>query len=157
MNFILQLENSGFVTWVREGGSLWGYPAVLFLHTIGLATVAGLSTGITLRVLGFAPKVPLASLTRLFPVIWAAFGVTAASGITLLLTDATTKLSSPVFYVKMLFVIAALINVHLLRTRLFGDPRVDTNPLSTSAKALAFTSLVLWIGATTAGRLIAYL
>ena len=157
MEFIKQLEQSGFVTWVREGGSLWGYPAVLFLHTIGLATVAGVNAGINLRILGFAPKVPLSPLRKLFPLIWTAFGATALSGTILLLTDATAKLSSPVFYIKMLFIAAALTNLHLLKKHVFLDPLVDTKPLSMKAKTLAVTSLVLWIGATTTGRLMAYL
>ena len=157
MDFIKQLEQSGFVTWVREGGSLWGYPAVLFLHTIGLGTVAGVNAGIDLRILGFAPKVPLSPLAKLFPLIWAAFGATAVSGTILLLTDATAKLSSPVFYVKMAFIALALINLQQLKTRVLLDPHVDTRPVSTHARILALTSLVLWIAATTAGRLMAYL
>ena len=155
MDFIKQLEQSGFVTWVREGGSLWGYPAVLFLHTIGLATVAGVRASINLRILGFAPKIPLSPMARLFPFIWAAFGVTAVSGTILLLTDATAKLSSPVFYIKMLFIALALANLQLLKKRVFLDPLVDTKPLSANARLLSVTSLILWIGATTTGRFMA--
>ena len=157
MDFIKQLEQSGFVTWVREGGSLWGYPAVLFLHTIGLATVAGVSAGINLRILGFAPKLPLSPMAKLFPLIWAAFGVTAVSGTILLLTDATAKLSSPVFYVKMLFIAFALTNLQLLKTRVFLDPLVDAQRPSVNARILSVASLIFWIGATTTGRLMAYL
>lgn len=143
--------------WVRESGSLFGYPAILFLHTIGLATVAGLNGAIDLRLLGIAPRVPLSSLTRFFPFIWIAFGVTAASGVTLLIADAETKLQSGVFYVKMVFVILALINLYLLRKQVFSDPMMDTQPLSGQAKFLALSSLVFWVGATTAGRLMAYI
>ena len=46
MDFIIQLQHSAVMDWVRESGSLLGYPAILFLHTIGLATVAGLSGAI---------------------------------------------------------------------------------------------------------------
>jgi hypothetical protein len=157
MDFIIQLQQSSVMAWFRESGSLWGYPAVLFLHTIGLATVAGVNGAIDLRILGIAPKIPLASLTRFFPLIWTAFGVTAASGTTLLIADAQTKLASPVFYVKMAFVALALVTLHLLKTRVFRDPLIDTQPVSFQAKMLSMASLVLWVAATTAGRLMAYI
>src|SRR5262245_6319051 len=80
MDFILRLQHTAAMDWFRESGSLWGYPAVLFLHTLGLGTVAGLSGAINLRLLGVAPRIPLATLTRFFKVIWIGFGVTAASG-----------------------------------------------------------------------------
>jgi hypothetical protein len=62
-----------------------------------------------------------------------------------------------VFWVKMVFIILALVNLRLLRKRVFDDPDLDMRPLGSQARLLAATSLVLWIGATTAGRLMAYL
>lgn len=52
MDFLLRLEQSGFATWVREGGTIWSYPFILFMHTLGLATLAGVNGGIDLRILG---------------------------------------------------------------------------------------------------------
>ena len=43
-----------------------------------------------------------------------------------------------------------------LATRVFSDPDVDTRPFSSNAKMLAVMSLVCWLGAITAGRLLAY-
>lgn len=157
MEFISQLQHSAVMDWVRESGSLLGYPAILFLHTLGLAIVAGLNGAIDLRLLGVASRVPLASLTRFFPFIWAAFVVTAISGVTLLIADAETKLRSPVFYIKLLFIILALVNLQLLKKRVFANPDVDRLPVTSLAKILALTSLLLWVGATTAGRLMAYI
>ena len=157
MDFILQLQHSALMDWVRESGSLLGYPTILFLHTLGLATVAGLNGAIDLRLLGVASKVPLSSLTRFFPFIWMAFGLTALTGVILLIADAEAKLASPVFYVKMVFIVLALINLHLLKRRIFADPNVDTHPLHSQATLLASSSLLFWVGATTAGRLMAYL
>ena len=157
MDFLLRLEQSGFATWVREGGSIWSYPTILFAHTLGLATLAGVNAGIDLRILGFAPHMPLAPLKRLFPVMWAAFVVTAASGTALLIADATTKLASPVFYVKMVFVALALLNLQMLKSQVFRSSLATDSPLAANAKLLAATSLLLWIAATTAGRLMAYI
>jgi uncharacterized membrane protein len=143
--------------WVREGGSILGYPLVLFLHTLGLGTIAGLNGVIDLRILGLAPQLRLAPMVRLFPIIWLAFAVTALSGTTLLLAAASTKLVSPVFYVKMVFVALALVNLQLLKTRVLTRTGVDTGPLASGARVLAVTSLALWCAATMAGRLMAYL
>jgi hypothetical protein len=156
MDFLLWLEQSEFATWVREGGSLLGYPFILFMHTLGLGTLAGVSGSIDLRILGFAPNLPLAPMKRLFPLMWTAFAVTALSGTALLIADATTKLASPIFYVKMVFVALAIANVQLLKAQVFRDG-VDDRALPANARLLAATSLLLWIAATTAGRLMAYL
>jgi hypothetical protein len=150
------LQNTAFARWIGESGSLLGYPTILFLHTIGLATLAGLNASINLRILGIAPGLPLAPLVRFYPTMWIAFGVTTASGLALLIADATTKLAQPVFYAKLLFVALAVINLQMLRTRVLADPAVDTRPPSGNAKALAATSFLFLLAATVAGRLIAY-
>ena len=75
--------------------------------------------------------------------------MTAVSGVTLLIADAETKLGSGVFYVKLVFVVLALINLHLLKKRVFTAPGLDTNPMSRQAQMLALSSLVFWVAATT--------
>ena len=157
MDFIFRLQHTAVMDWFRESGSLTGYPAVLFLHTIGLGTVAGMSAVINLRLLGVAPRIPLAPLSQFFGIIWAGFWVSAFSGTILLIADAEQKLRSPVFWVKMVFIALALINLRLLRKRVFADPQLDAQPLSSQAKVLAVTSLIFWVAATTAGRLMAYI
>jgi hypothetical protein len=157
MDFLQWVEQTGLATWVRESSSLWAYPTILFLHTIGLATVVGLNAAIDIRILGFAPEVPLSPMARFFPIMHAGFAVNALSGTALLIADASTKLANPVFYVKLVFIALALINLRLLRKQVFEDPLVDKRPLISNAKILAFTSLIFWIGATTAGRLMAYI
>jgi hypothetical protein len=122
-----------------------------------MATVVGVNAGIDLRILGFAPELPLAPMMRLFPVMWFAFAINAVSGTGLLIADATTKLTNPVFYVKIVFIALALINLRLVKTRVVCDPLIDKNPMSVNAKILAVTSLIFWLGAITAGRLMAYL
>jgi hypothetical protein len=43
---------------VRESRSIWAYPTILTLHTVGLALLAGLSIAVDLRMLGVARRVP---------------------------------------------------------------------------------------------------
>jgi hypothetical protein len=157
MEFLTQLEQSGFATWVREGGTIWSYPLILFLHTLGLATLAGISGSIDLRILGVASTIPVAPLRRYYPMLWTAFAITAISGSALLIADMAARLSSPIFWIKLLFVGLALANMQLIKVQVLDIPRVDERPLPGRARVLALTSLLFWIGATTAGRLMAYL
>lgn len=156
MQFLLWLENSALGSWVRESSSLWAYPAILFAHTVGLGFLVGLNTAIDLRLLGFAERIPIAPMEQFFPVMWLGFWVNAVSGTLLLIADASTKLTNPVFYIKMAFVTLAVVNMVLIRRRVFRDPELPTLPLAISVKALAVTSLFFWMGAITAGRLMAY-
>ena len=41
MDFLASLENMQFSIWVRESGSLWAFPMILFMHTLGMSIVAG--------------------------------------------------------------------------------------------------------------------
>jgi len=157
MAFAQALQETAIARWIGESGSLWGYPTILFLHTLGLATLAGLNTGINLRILGIAPALPMSPLVRFFPIMWAAFAVAAISGTLLLIADATTKLAQVVFWVKLLLVALAVVNMQMIRSRVFSDPLVDQRALGSNARLLAITSTLLWVAATIAGRLIAYI
>ena len=157
MEFLQSLQQSAFSKWVSESGSLLGYPTILFLHTMGLGLVAGLSGAVNLRLLGFAPGVPVAPLARLFPAMWLGFAVSAASGLALLVADPVTKLSQVIFYVKVLFVALAVVNMQMLWTRVFRQPAAAPAPLPAGARTLAMTSMFFWLAATVSGRLIAYI
>jgi hypothetical protein len=156
MDFLHWIEETGFSTWVRESPSILAFPSILLLHTVSMACVVGISAGINVRILGFAPALRLAPLEKFFPIIWVGVGVSAVTGTILVMQDASTKLINPDFYVKMVFIAVALVNLRLLRVRVFRDPFIDTRPFSTNAKVLAVTSLLCWLGAIITGRLLAY-
>jgi energy-coupling factor transporter transmembrane protein EcfT len=151
MDFLASIEQSGFCTWVRESNSLLAYPSVLFLHTVGIGFVAGISMMIDLRLLGFAPEVPLSGLRKALPYMWGGFWLNLATGLILFGLDATTKSISPVFYTKLIFIGIAL-GICRSQRGLFEDGKA----LASNARTLAFVSLVCWMGAVTAGRLLAY-
>ena len=158
MTILLSLEHSAFGTWVREAPTIWAYATILFLHTVGLGFVVGANVAIDLRILGVARDMPLAPMRKLFPWMWAGFIVNALSGVALLVADATTKLGNPVFLVKMGFITLGVVNMAWSKRKLFDSPEeLARVPLSAHAKRVAIVSLVLWIGATTAGRLMGYL
>ena len=151
MGLLNSIEQLSFLAWVRESGSIWGYPSILFLHTVGMAIVAGLNGAIDLRLLGFASQTPIQPLDRLYPVMWSGFWLSAASGTILLLADASTKLTNPDFFVKMGLVAVAMVIAAKLRSGV-----VRTSAASSNGKLLAGISLFCWVGVVTAGRLLAY-
>ena len=122
-----------------------------------MALVAGLSCALDIRMMGFGAGIPLAPLEKVYPIAWLGFSINLLSGTLLLIADASTKMTSPVFYVKMFFVIAAVVILQIQRKKIFRNPMVDQEPLSRAAKYMAYASLICWIGAVTAGRLMAYL
>jgi hypothetical protein len=149
-------EELSFSKWVISSGSIWGYATIIFLHSVGMALVAGINGAIDLRLLGFAPQTPVKPLERLYPLMWGGFALNAVTGTILLMGDACTKIPNPDFYVKMVFVFAGVIVLKIMRKKVFGDPNLDTGPMPSSAKSLAWISLFCWIAAITAGRLLAY-
>lgn len=154
-DWLATIEQTGFATWVREAPTLWAYPTVLFLHTVGLGFLVGLNVTIDLRLLGVAGALPIAPMRRWFPVMWAGFWVNAASGLALLAADATTKLLNPVFGIKMLLVCAGVANMWFFKRPLVD--RIARGQVVTHGRLAAVVSLLIWVGATTAGRLMGYL
>jgi hypothetical protein len=149
------LENSGFGIWVRESPSVWAYPAVLTLHTIGLGVLVGGNAVIDLRLLGWGKAIPLAPLERLFPVMWAGFWVNAISGIALFVADATTKGTTWVFMTKLGIIVVGVALLIALRRTVYrrGEAGAVETPTS---RALAAASLALWFLAIVTGRYMAY-
>jgi hypothetical protein len=155
MDFLLRIEESGFCQWVREADSLFAFPGILLLHTIGMGLVVGINTTFDLRILGFAPAVRLRAFQKFFPVMWIGFWINAITGTILLAVNATKLTHNPDFYVKLAFIALAVINVQMLKKQVFNSPAEEALP-TTRVRILAITSMFFWIGAITAGRLLAY-
>lgn len=143
-------ETSAFLTWLRESSSIWAYPSVFFVHTLGLIFTAGASIVICARLLGAAPSLPVAPLARLFRPIWIGVWLTAVSGVVMVAADLEAKLGNRLFPPKMLLVAAAVAFMVVLRRR------VEEGSTSASTRGLALASLFCWIGAVAAGRFMAY-
>ncbi|NOT27779.1 MAG: hypothetical protein HOP16_16960 [Acidobacteria bacterium] len=142
------LEQSGLAIWIRESGVLYGYPLILFLHTLGLSTLVGLNWAIDLRLLGVGSRIPLAPLKKLFTLMWAGFALNFLTGSLLFIADATKHASNPAFTVKLLAVATAGVILATIQRRVFDGGRSGT--------VLAATSIACWLVALSAGRLMAY-
>ena len=156
MEFLKWMEDLRFSAWVRESPSPFAFATVLLLHTIGMALCVGVNAGINFRILGFAPGIPLAPMKKFFPIFWLGFITNAITGTILVMQDATSKLRNPDFYVKMVFIVLALVILRMTQKEVFGDPHLDQAPFSSNQKVLAILSLFFWLGAITSGRLLAY-
>ena len=156
MPLLLRIEQSGICQWIRSTDSIFGYYGILTVHAIGMGIAVGINACIDLRILGFAPALPLAPMEKFLPLLWLGFWMNAISGTILLATDATHKLVNPDFYVKMTFIALALGTLQLLKFHAFRAPPVDTRSMSTKTRTLAVVSLACWLGAIIAGRLLAY-
>jgi hypothetical protein len=93
------------------------------------------------------------SLLRL---MWTGFWINAVTGSILLVSDASTKLANPAFAVKMVLIALAMIDVFLIKRFVFSTAAPEPQRARSLVKMLAIVSLVLWTGAITAGRLMAY-
>ena len=154
------IEATALSTWLRESASLWVFPFVLILHTVGLAFVVGANVVVDLRLLGWVPAVPLASLRRYVWVMWAGFWVNAVSGVLLLIAYPAKALTNPLFYAKLTLIVVALFAARRIWTALgetvhTGTPAVVVG-VPAHLRALAAVSLAAWAAAIPAGRLLAY-
>src|SRR5262249_28206781 len=152
---LASLDQSAFSRWLLSSNSIWAYPTVLTLHIFGMMVLVGAALIVDLRLLGFGRGIPLASLERLFRVMWGAFWLNLITGTMLFIADATKRATQPLFLVKLLLVALGIATIVLIRRRVFGGTK-EPLVISVAAKRLALTSLLVWCTAITAGRLLAY-
>ncbi len=157
MEFYTWLQDTAFAHWVASSPSLLAYPTILTLHTVGMSIVVGTCVVLDLRLLGVGGDVPLQALRRAPRLVWTGFLVNAMTGLALFTTDAEHKVVQTVFYVKLVLIAVALATYGRIRSLVFAEESSAVHAASTEVKTLAVVSLILWTGATVAGRLMAYL
>ena len=156
MEMLTALQASPLSTWVREASTIWAYPTILTLHTIGLGVLVGVNAAVDLRVLGFGARIPLEPMKKFFPAMWAGFWVNAVTGFLLFGADPIEKGTTVLFMVKLGLVVAGVALLVALRRTLYGNAAGGPVLVSGPAKAIAAASLCVWVTATAAGRMMAY-
>ncbi len=154
--FFGAIESSALSTWIRESDSVFAFYFILCVHTLGLSLIVGANTIVDLRLLGVAPNLPLKPMKPLFSIMWAGFAINAISGVFLLIAYPTKAFTNPMFYFKLSFIAIALIVMQRIKNHVFGDASLSEADMIARGKNLARVSLVLWLAAITAGRLLAY-
>ena len=150
------IEETGLSIWIRESDSVFSFWFILSVHAIGMGLLVGASVLIGLRILGLAPDLPLAPLKRFYRFIWVGFWIQVVSGILLLTGYPTKSLTNPVFYVKLTLIGLAMASMQMLWNRVFADSSLSEAAMVAKGRVFAVSSLIFWVGAITAGRLLAY-
>jgi hypothetical protein len=168
-HLLLLLEESRLSAAIA--GSTFMYPGILTAHGIGMSFVVGLNTAVSLRVLGVAPTLPLPAMAKFYPVMWAALWLNIVTGVLLTMAAASRVLVDPVFFMKMTFVALAVVNMQRLKRELLREDERPAEQMVPEAvgtlvvpatrsnrkiRVMAIASIVLWGGAITLGRLMAY-
>lgn len=120
---------------------------------LGIALLVGAIAVLDLRLLGAWGRVPVAMLgPPAVAVASAGLGLAILSGAALFAVQATEYVANPLLYVKFAAILVGLVNIGVLR--LAGDWTDDRHARRRAVAGLV--SLVAWLAALTAGRLIAY-
>lgn len=134
-------------------GAEWLYPVVNLLHVLGIALLFGAVTLLDLRLIGAWRSVPRDVLARpAVPVAAAGFLLAASSGVGLLSVKAVEYAGNPFLYAKFGAIVLAGGNALLLHRSAAWRGGGDHWGLAWAGAA----SLACWLGAVTAGRMIAY-
>ena len=148
------LESNAYAQWILT--SAWGWPIMLSLHAFGLAIILGVMFAMNLRVLGWYRTLPLTSLHTLMGIAWIGIWINIFSGVSVFLTRPAEFLGSIPFLLKISCIAAGIVILVYTRKMLTQEAHTwgtDAPPL---ARQLAMGSLVFWVLAVVAGRLIAY-
>ena len=144
---------------MRESGP-WTYAIVNLTHVLGIATLFGSILVLDLRLVGIGRRVPLAALSSaVVPVATAGFVIAATTGVGLLATKATEYVGNPFLLIKFPAIALGLLNVWILkRTGAWRAHRLRDLTASEQRQLAVFggLSLLCWLTAITAGRMIAY-
>jgi hypothetical protein len=143
---------------MREGA--WLYPIVEIVHIAGFSVLVGGVVLFDLRVLGFARGLPVVALGQhLLRWALASLGLVVPAGLLLFSAHPVELANNPAFQLKLLLIALAGANAlafHLLPYRRVGSWERDA-PVPLLARAGALSSILLWLGVITCGRMLAYL
>lgn len=144
-------------SWLGHVGrhSAWLYTTANLLHVLGAAFVVGGIAVFDLKVLAEHGKNAQQVSRYAIPLAATGLALQIPTGILLLAVEARALGINPAFYAKLVFIAVGLINVVLFHARFNGALRAGRLP--PEARAYAFVSLIAWIAALLAGRMIAYL
>jgi len=155
-SIFLTLQESALGHVMRSSPSL--YPAVEILHIIGFVVLVGSILALDLRLLGLGRAIAIPPMAQLLlPLSRAGFLLAISMGFLLFSADASHVVKNPAFQAKLLLIAAALANVVIAHSGPWRHVESWHDKAPGAAKATALISLVLWLCAICAGRLIAYL
>jgi hypothetical protein len=149
--FAAMVEGSALGGFARD--SSWAYPVANLVHLLGLVLLVGSIGIIDLRLVGAFRALPLATLSHaLTPLGLGGLALMVLSGPVLFAADASALTRSATFGAKLVLIAIALANAVLFRWSWSKNKGEQTAIM----RAMAVTSLILWLAVAALGRLIAY-
>jgi hypothetical protein len=156
MELLSALHDSAFSTWIRESESVWAFPTVLTVHTLGMMLLVGCAWVVDLRLLGVARSIPIGPLRPLFRIMWAAFWINLVTGVLLFIADPERKATSLLFGFKLLLIIVNLPLLRRLERTVWGEGPEPAS-VGRGTRQLAVASAALWAATIFTGRLLGYM
>jgi hypothetical protein len=154
-SIFLDLQESALGHLMRSSPAL--YPAVEILHIFGFVVLVGSILALDLRLLGLGRAIPIKPMAQfLLPLSRFGFLLAISMGFLLFSADAAHVVRNPAFQAKLLLIGAALVNVVIAHAGPWRRVAHWDAKASGGAKVTALASLLLWLSAVCAGRLIAY-
>lgn len=148
MAFLDWAESSPIGVWVSE--SVWGYPIVLTLHTVGMGILVGIALMLSFRVLGLCSDMALKDISAYWKIALAGFCINLLSGSALFFGGASYLWENRPFRLKIVLITTGLLlSSYLARSIAFDK-------ISIKHRAIAGIAILVWLSALVSGRLIAY-
>jgi uncharacterized membrane protein len=135
--------------------SMWVWPVLEDLHFIGLILIIGAIGVLNIRILGALKGLPLAPLQRFIPWGIAGFYINIITGLGFFIGMPDFYTNNPDFQIKMVVMVIAGANLMVFYCTSAFRPLALLGPgddAPVSAKFIALSSLVLWIGLIVLGR-----
>ena len=150
------LHATAISQWVQ--GTPWVIPLLQSVHIVMIGLVFISSLMIALRVLGRmrADEPFVAVWGRFAPWMWSGLLVMFVTGLLLIVGEPGREFGSLSFWIKMAFVLTAVLLTTFLGAQLKSAPHDAATPLRGVARPTACILVVLWIFIIFLGRAIAY-
>ena len=150
-----------FFQWMNDlpfskglGASVWQFPTIQAFHLVALAWLAGAILIVDLRLLGVGVKDrPVAQVARDAQpwLIWGLIALTI-TGIPQMMQNAMREYFSVFFWIKMVFLLAAIVFTFTIRRKVALADEGRVGPAQ--SKAVGIVSIALWLGVAVPARLI---
>lgn len=159
-DLLVWMEASMLGVWVRESGGVWTYAILNLFHILGVSTLFGSILMLDLRLMRVTRRVPIDALGRIsVPLAKTGFAIAAATGVTMLCTNATEYVGNPFLLIKFPAILVGVVNVGII-TRLpawrASGARELTPGENRQLAVMGAVSLASWLTAVAAGRMIGY-
>jgi len=156
----------GILTWMANSAlaqvlldTPWAFPALETLHFIGLIFLMGSLYVMDLRLMGFAPSIPIKAVLRFVPVSIIGFFINLTTGTLFLFTDPYRYYPNLAFRLKMLAILLAGLNLLWFKLALNAEKLMADNTYEPglAVRWIGGISMVLWTAVIVFGRMIPYL